>query len=197
MMRNRGIGKYGDYYTPERVVPGDNSGNSMPWMVIYPLGTNFSWEPDATKYKGAKWVVDNLVDSVAKGGSFMVGIGPDGTGRFHPTAIAQLDEVGAWLKTNGDGIFKSHARPATQWKDGDDIRLTNADDNRAVYAYLLKRPTASITLHSVTPSAQARVTLLGHPAPLTWHPITGGMSIDFPASAKDSLAYTLKIETDR
>ncbi|RPI28024.1 MAG: hypothetical protein EHM61_06510 [Acidobacteria bacterium] len=61
MLRNRGIGNYGDYYTPERVVPGDKSASRMPWMVIYPLGTNFSWEGDGAKHKGAKWVVDNLV----------------------------------------------------------------------------------------------------------------------------------------
>jgi len=197
MFRNRGVGNYGDYYTPERVVPSDNSGNSMPWMVIYPLGTNFSWEGDAAKHKGAKWVVDNLVDSVAKGGNFMVGIGPDGTGRFHPTAIAQLEEVGAWLTTNGEGIFNAHQRAGEGWKDGDTVRLTDSDDGRYVYAFLLKRPTGPVTLNLVRPTSGAKISLLGNSKPLAWRPVGEGISIDFPPSAKPSLAYTLKIETTR
>jgi alpha-L-fucosidase len=84
MFRNRTIGNYGDYYTPEGVVPGDPNNTNMPWMVIYPLGRTFSYEPVAENYKGTKWVVHNLVDVVAKGGNFMAGIGPNGNGQFHP-----------------------------------------------------------------------------------------------------------------
>ncbi len=78
MLRARGIGNYGDYYTPEGFVPGDKSNTETPWIVIYPLGTSFSYERVAENHKGAAWVVRSLVDSVAKGGGFMVGIGPDG-----------------------------------------------------------------------------------------------------------------------
>ena len=84
MLRARGIGNYGDYYTPEGFVPGDKGNTDTPWFVIYPLGTSFSYERVAENHKGAAWVVRSLVDSVAKGGNFMVGIGPDGEGRFHP-----------------------------------------------------------------------------------------------------------------
>src|ERR1035437_73519 len=98
MLRARGIGNYGDYYTPEGFVPGDKGNTDAPWFVIYPLGTSFSYERVAENHKGAAWVVRNLIDSVAKGGNFMVGIGPDGEGRFHPTAVSQLKEVGEWLE---------------------------------------------------------------------------------------------------
>jgi alpha-L-fucosidase len=195
MLRNRGIGNYGDYYTPERVVPGEIAGNPMPWMVIYPLGTNFSYDGEAKNYKGAKWVVDNLVDCVSKGGNFMVGIGPDANGKFHPTAIAQLEEVGTWLKTNGEGIFNTHLRGADTWKDGDDVRLSDSDDGRHVYAFLLKRPAGPVTLHSVHVEAGAKITLLGHSEPLKWHAADGGIVVDFPASAPQSFAYALKIES--
>jgi alpha-L-fucosidase len=195
MLRNRGIGNYGDYYTPERVVPGEKAASPMPWMVIYPLGTNFSWEGEAAKYKGAKWVVDNLVDSVAKGGNFMVGIGPDGSGRFHPTAIAQLEEVGAWLKVNGEGIFNTHQRAGEGWKDGANVRLTESDDGRYVYAYFLQGPTGPATLHSVQVASGAKVMLLGHNEPLAWRSGADGITVDLPANLGSSLAYALKIES--
>ena len=37
MFRARGIGNYGDYYTPEGFVPGDKENTNVPWFVIYPL----------------------------------------------------------------------------------------------------------------------------------------------------------------
>ena len=110
MIRARGIGNYGDYYTPEGFVPGSKSNTGMPWMVIYPLARGFSYDPDASQYKGAPWIIKNIVDTSAKGGSFQVGVGPDGTGRFHPAAIQQLRETGKWLKVCGGGIYAT--RPA-------------------------------------------------------------------------------------
>ena len=73
MLRARGIGNYGDYYTPEGFVPASKESTKMPWFVIYPLGSSFSYESDAAKYKGAGWIVRNLIDATAKGGNFMVG----------------------------------------------------------------------------------------------------------------------------
>lgn len=193
MIRNRGIGNYGDYYTPERVVPGDKAATAMPWMVIYPLGRHFSWESEAKEHKGAKWVVDNLIDSVAKGGNFMVGIGPNGNGEFHPEAIKQLEEVGAWLKVNGEGIWNTHERPGTLWKEGDHIRFTAANDGKHVFALLLKKPDGALTLTSVKAKPGSTISLLGHAQPLKWQTKEDTLHIELP-SLPESLAYVVKIE---
>ena len=50
MLRKRGIGNYGDYYTPERVVPGSEESSDKPWFTIYPLGTDFSYDPVVQPY---------------------------------------------------------------------------------------------------------------------------------------------------
>lgn len=197
MIRNRGIGNYGDYYTPERVVPGDKAATALPWMVIYPLGRNFSWEGEAKEHKGAKWVVDNLVESVAKGGNFMVGIGPNGNGTFHPEAIRQLEEVGAWLKINGEGIWGTHERPGDGWREGDAVRFTAGNDGRHVYVHLLTRPAGPVKLTTVRARPGSTLRLLGHAAPLTWSESGGTLTIDFPADAPPALAYVLKIELQR
>src|SRR5574340_219500 len=53
MYRARGIGNYGDYYTPEGFVPGSKENTDVPWFVIYPLGATFSYDPRSDRYKGA------------------------------------------------------------------------------------------------------------------------------------------------
>ncbi len=75
MLRARGIGNYGDYYTPEGFVPGSKENTNTLWMVIYPLAKGFSYDSDPAHYKGAAWIVSNLVDTVVMGGSFHVGVG--------------------------------------------------------------------------------------------------------------------------
>ncbi len=124
MLRDRGIGNYGDYYTPERVVPGSQV-ITKPWFCIYPLGSDFSYEPDAAKYKGTKWILDTLIDTVAKGGGLMVGVGPSAHGEFHPEAVRQMKQSGDWLRVNGEAIYATRAREGSQYGEGDHIRFTS------------------------------------------------------------------------
>lgn len=170
MFRCRGIGNYGDYYTPEGFVPGAKENTDMPWMVIYPLAGEgvWSYEPEGAKYKDGAWIVRNLVDAVAKGGNFMVGIGPDATGLFHPKAIAALQYAGAWLKVNGDAIFKTHPRPGEGWKDGDNLRFTHSDFGSIIYAIALQWPGDELVLHSVKLAPGATIRMLGNSEPLPW-----------------------------
>jgi alpha-L-fucosidase len=168
MFRNRGIGNYGDYYTPEGYVPEDPSNTNMPWMVIYPLGRSFAYEPVSENHKGTKWVVHNLVDTVAKGGNFMVGIGPDGDGRFHPEAIKQLEAAGEWIKVNGEGIFGT--RPwSTAWKEGESIRFMATKDGSTVFAFVLDWPEDNTFRSSIVrPKEGSEIHMLGVDGPLDW-----------------------------
>jgi alpha-L-fucosidase len=190
MLRARGIGNYGDYYTPEGFVPGAKENTNMPWMTIYPLGSVFSYENDASKYKGTKWIVWNLVDACAKGGSFMVGIGPDVSGRFHPAAVGQLLAAGRWLETNGRGIYETRAREV--WKedgDGFSIRFTRTKDAKTVFAFTDKWPGRELILKSVKPRPGGAIKLLGHGQNLPWETTAGGgVKIILPDELDDATA---------
>ena len=184
MLRCRGIGNYGDYYTPEGFVPGAKENTDMPWMVIYPLAGEgiWSYEPDASKYKDGAWILTNLVDAVAKGGNFMVGIGPDATGLFHPKAIEALQFAGAWLKLNGEAIFNTHPLPGEGWKDGASLRFTHSDLGSIIYAIALQWPSEELVLHNIQLRTGSTVTLLGDSTALAWHSDAAkGTVISLPA----------------
>jgi alpha-L-fucosidase len=201
MLRARGIGNYGDYYTPEGFVPGRPENTAMPWFVIYPLGRTFSYEPEPAQHKGGGWIVSNLVDAAAKGGGFMVGIGPDARGRFHPAAIENLREAGAWLRVNGEAIYATRAREGDLWREGDAVRYTRSKDGRLVYAIALSWPGPELKLERAQPAAGSTVTLLGLAQPLAWTRRGDGVSIRIPEALADparrpcGTAWVFRIQT--
>jgi alpha-L-fucosidase len=186
MFRCRGIGNYGDYYTPEGFVPGAKENTDMPWMTIYPLAGIWSYQPDPAKYNNGSWIVTNLIDSVAKGGNFMVGIGPDATGLFHPKAMEALQYAGAWLRVNAEAIFATRPLPGDHWKEGDTLRFTRTKDNRSIYAIALKWPGLELVLSSVKPRPGSTIKMLGDNEALNWHyDPAGRTAITLPARLQE------------
>jgi alpha-L-fucosidase len=204
MLRNRGIGNYGDYFTPERAVPASMVGSDKPWFSIDPLGSDFSYEADAAKYKGAGWIVQLLVNTVAKGGGLMVGIGPNAMGEFHPEAIRQMKAAGAWLHVNGEAIYATRPRDGDDWAEGETVRYTRSKDHRFVYAILSAWPGNDLLLKSVRPKVNSPVKLLGSDATLQWRFDPGrGTTIMLPENLQQQshrpceYAWTFKMEPER
>ncbi len=197
MLRCRGIGNYGDYYTPEGFVPGDKENTNMPWMTIYPLASSFSYDKNDDNYKGAPWMIHHIIDCAAKGGNFMVGIGPDGTGRFHPKAMEQLEETGKWMDVNGKGLYGTRARET--WKEGE-IRFTRTKDLQYEFAFVEKWPGNELLIETVQPKPGSEVKLLGYPKALEWSQTDKGVKIiipdvlQFPVNRPCNHAWTFQFE---
>jgi alpha-L-fucosidase len=197
MLRARGIGNYGDYYTPEGFVPGSPANTDMPWMVIYPLARSFSYDPLARNYKGWRWIIRNLIDCAAKGGGFMVGIGPDGNGRFHPAAVRDLEAAGEWLRTNGEAIYAT--RRNETWKEGKRLYFTRSKDGKTTYAIRIGWPGRRLNLPSVRPAPGLCVTLLSANRVLSWTAHGGGIQVQIPEDLQlpqnrpGNFAYALRI----
>jgi len=189
MFRARGIGNYGDYYTPEGFVPGSQENTSVPWFVIYPLGRTFSYESDPAQHKGSTWVIHNLIDCAAKGGNFMVGVGPDENGKYHPTVVEQFKEVGAWLKRYGSSIYKTRARNAESWKEGDHVRYTRSKSADTVYLHLLQWPVENrIVLEKVKPLKGSSIVFMGNGKRVKWKRLaSGAVELQLPAQWKEEI----------
>ena len=199
MFRARGIGNYGDYYTPEGFVPGDKSNTDMPWFCIYPYGKWFSYIKN-DQFKGTGWIISNLTDIVAKGGNFMIGIGADVTGHFDPQVVAAIKEAGSWLKINGEAIYATRPREGDLWKEGDAIRYTRTKDKQTIYAISRGWPGHLLNLKTVEPKQGSAIYMLGRPTPLEWkYKKATGLEIMLPAELQDEakrpcrMAWSFKV----
>lgn len=195
IMRGRGIGAYGDYYTPERNIPAGPSEGL--WKVIYPAGTSFSYIP-SDEYKPGEWMLESLIGICAKGGNFEVGFGPMPNGQWAPEAVERLEYVGEWLRVNGEAIYRT--RPRKVNREGNDVWFTASRDGRHAYAISLKWPGREFVVRSLRPAAGSQVLMLGVTRPLEWRQQGETLVINIPSEVAEhkpcKQAYSFKIQVE-
>ena len=217
MIRNRNIDNYGDFYTPEGWVPNDVEATNMPWFVIYTLSGIFAYDPKAENYRDGGWIVNNVIDATAKGGAFMVSIGPDENGLFHPRAIEAVESAGNWFRTNGEAIFAT--RPWKIFGEGptatalqsasqrnvitytyEDIRFTRSKDRHTIYAILMGIPSSKseVLIKSLSKKSEPaleidKITILGNEGELKWSRNDNALKVEMPGNPPCNYAYAIKI----
>ena len=95
-------GKYENYQTPEQQVP--DSLLPYPWETCMSMGNSWSYVSTDT-YKSTNKLIHLLCDIVAKGGNFLLNVGPDADGNLPDTALLRMKEIGEWMQVNGEAIY--------------------------------------------------------------------------------------------
>ena len=67
--------------------------------------TKFMGYTENNKFKSAYHVICDLIDIVSKNGVMLLNVGPKPDGTITDEETAVLNEIGDWLKTNGEGIY--------------------------------------------------------------------------------------------
>jgi alpha-L-fucosidase len=197
LLRNRGIGPYGDFSTPEHYIPSGPEASQLggrPWQAIECLGKRWAYQPSDV-YKPTEWLVTTLVEVCSMGGNFMPGISPMSNGKYPPQTVERLEYVGDWLKVNGEAIYNT--RPWNVYKE-ENVRFTRTKDNRYVYAISLEWPGDSVTLRSVRAKQGSAISMLGVKGHLRWKQDRNGLVIQIPSAIEErrpcKQAYAFKIE---
>ena len=93
-----------NYLTPEQQIPSKLL--PYPWETCMTLGNSWSYVKNEN-YKSLDVVINNLCAIVSRGGNYLLNIAPSPTGEFDSAAYARLDEIGAWMQTNGAAIYET------------------------------------------------------------------------------------------
>ncbi len=191
-------GPYENYRTPEQQIP--DTPLPYPWETCMTLGNSWSYKPD-DHYKSSRQIVHMLVDIVAKGGNYLLNVGPDPTGELPTEAVARLAEIGAWMNNNGEAIYAT--RPVAPYRDGK-MCFTQGNDGVIYAIYLLDEGEAvprTIALKNIAPAPGTSPRLLGYDTELKWQRDGAGARITLPEAicrqAANDCAVSLRISAIR
>lgn len=111
----------GDYGTPEQEIPA-NGLPGVDWESCMTMNDTWGFKKDDHNWKSAKTLVENLIDCVSKGGNYLLNVGPTADGEIPVASVERLAQVGAWLRKNGESIYRAKAGPFKRPQQG--IRFT-------------------------------------------------------------------------
>jgi alpha-L-fucosidase len=142
--------------TPEQPMPG-------PWEACYTLGTQWQYKPTNEQYKSGTQLIEMLIEIRAKGGNFLLDVGPTPDGEIPFEQKRRIRELALWLFINGEAIY--NVRPWHVIREGD-IWFTKAKNAETVYAFVTKTDwprgkRKTFTLKSVRATEQSQIEILG------------------------------------
>ncbi len=102
-------GGKGDYGTPEQTIPG--TAPKTAWESCMTLNGHWGYNKNDHDWKPTTVLIRNLIDCASKGGNYLLNVGPTGDGLIPFESVARLQEVGEWMKVNGDAIYGTIGGP--------------------------------------------------------------------------------------
>ena len=180
-----------------------------PWQSENGLG---EWFYKRDTFYDTGMVIHQMLEAVSRDGNYAINIPLTPAGELDPGGLKTLQEMGAWMDVNHEGIHGSSAwdvwgegrvvlphgnlgpsHAATPYT-GQDIRFTSRDG--AVYAFLMAWPAdGRAVIRSLAAGAGPieSVALLGGRNPLKWSQGEDGLVVELPAVKPCDFAYGLKI----
>jgi alpha-L-fucosidase len=94
----------GDNVIPATVVPGD-------WEVPATLNNTWGFKKNDHEWKSPEALTRLLFDIAAKGGNYLLNVGPTAEGIIPQESVDILAKVGDWMKINSECIYGTQASP--------------------------------------------------------------------------------------
>lgn len=193
---NKGDADYaGDFGTPEQEILEGTA--AVDWESCMTINDTWGFKKNDHNWKSAETLIHNLIDVAAKGGNYLLNVGPTAAGLIPEPSVERLQEMGKWLGVNGAAIYKTEKLKGS-FKQGEHIRFTKSKDGSTIYAISLKKPTSGkLGLANIRPKEGSAIVLLGSDAELDWeYDKDKGLTIFVPKSIPGNYAWTFKIEGD-
>lgn len=115
IINNRLGGKSADFNTFENKIP--SAPPVASWEYCWNMGAFWGYNPRNYRpdlVKTPEHYIETLVRIASLGGNYLLNVGPDPTGKFHPMAVDYLTRIGAWVNVHGEAVRGTTAGPFKQ-----------------------------------------------------------------------------------
>ncbi|MBS1813476.1 MAG: alpha-L-fucosidase [Acidobacteria bacterium] len=180
----------GDFSTPEQKIVAEEGGRA--WESCMTLNGSWGYQRADDSWKSAKTVVRNLIDCARDGGNYLLNIGPMADGSVPIESVRVLNEVGAWMRTNGDTIYRSDLCQPRRSNYASFTRTGNT-----LYMHVHYWPGSDVSIGGLQAKALS-AKLLKTGAPVTFTQDAYRLHLTgLPEHAPDSPVTTIAIECDK
>lgn len=196
---NDRFGNQGDYHTAERGFP--VVAPLGPWEYSQTISDRWGYMPNDRNFKSTRELIQTLSECISMGGNYLIALGPKSDGTFDPEHEKRLLEIGAWIKTNEEGVYDTQRGLLPGHFYGPTALST---DNKTLFLYLFDDPKEDIRIKGVRNKVQ-KATILGHPEKALktkrfggadWANIPGMITVDIPRELLDDNVTVVKLEFD-
>lgn len=155
-------GKFGgDFGTPEQEIPATGL-PGVDWESCMTMNGNWGYNKADKNFKSTEELIHNLVDIASKGGNFLLNVGPTSEGLFPAESMERLQQMGDWIKANGESIYGTSPSPLGLF-DWGRLTLKEAGNNTKLYLHVWDLPkNGKLVLHGVANEAMG-AQFLAHP----------------------------------
>jgi alpha-L-fucosidase len=155
--------------TPEQTTP--NVALPRPWEACYTMGTDWQYKPTNDPQKSGTQVINMLAEIRAKGGNFLLNVGPKPNGEIQIEQEAILREMALWNFAYSEAIYAVKPMPIIR-EEG--VWYTQSNDEKYIYAFILRSSPddwkygerKNFVLHNILGSDKTTVEILGYKAEL-------------------------------
>jgi alpha-L-fucosidase len=106
------------------------------WETVDTTNDSWSYAWYDENWKSPKTICERLVRVVARGGSYMLNVGPKGDGTLPEMAVENLTASGDWVRSHGEAIYGAQASPFDQGFGWGDITRKGRD----LYLHIFEWP---------------------------------------------------------
>lgn len=119
------------------------------------MNDNWGYCAKDKNFKPASMIIKKLVECVSKGGNMLLNVGPDAKGNIPEESLKILEEIGKWMKKNGNSIYGCKGSDLPKPENG---RITQKGNK--LYYHIMENSIGSVPLYGVGRDEIQKVRLL-------------------------------------
>ena len=182
---------HGDTKTPEQGIPKRDELTDEAWENCMTMNNSWGYKSFDDKWKSSEKLIQNLVKNVARGGNYLLNIGPKADGSVPQESIDRLKAVGKWMKVNSEAIYETKAGPIIlPWGE---CTCKEKEGNTTLYLGVFDWPKNGKLVVPDLNNKLISASLLDGDKKLEAKPGAGQLIISVPLDAPDTAVSVIKL----
>ena len=179
--------------TPEQAIPDRDAVDGQNWETCMTMNNSWGYRKSDNNWKSSEILIRNLVKIAARGGNYLLNIGPKPDGTFPEESVHRLKEIGRWMDVNGEAIYGTQASPLGLLPWGECTKKV-VKNNTILYLSVFDWPKDGQLIIQGLKNKIVSAKLMANGIKLKTSEVENGLIISIPASVPDHIASVIRLE---